>query len=323
MHIYWTGVIVAVLTVTCVIQSLLSDRVHDNEPKYIGYTAVVPLRTREVLPALKKLPEYRTSQLVHVHGGIHKSRRVLYLSTYKSALKVVVLVPLDADSPMEELVRILDERRQYAEHHGYGLFARYIQDFATEYLPATEALRLAHVRMLRQAMVTFPQATWFWYLQGCGRILNHHIAMDQILQKRLQSEMLRAVPIRPSEGEGSALTSRANRASDVSIVIGLASQGLAASSYVVRSSFVSIALLELMLDPINQEYPDFLNDTDHAGALLTHLAEWHPFIMAKMAVVPPHMLGSGTTCTRGDLACTFESPAEWGEFDDFLITRTF
>lgn len=309
MHVWRVMVVLTVILLTTFLQLRLDSQRRDVQEAHPGFTVVVTVKSKKIAPALEKLGEYRTSQLAYVQGRIHNSRKVLYVSKHKSPLKVVLIVPLDANSRFEDLVRLLDEREHYARCHGYGIFARYIQDFAVENLPATEALRLASIRMLRQAMVAFPQATWFWYLQSSGRILNHEIVLDQLLQQRLDNEMLREVPVRPLESEG-ALTSRVARACDTAIVVSRNSGGLDSSSILVRSSIVAKALLELMLDPINQNYPAFQKDEDHAGALMTHLAEWHPQLLSRFAVVPPHFLGCGPSCNKGDLACSFDPTKE-------------
>lgn len=269
-----------------------------------GFLCTVEVDSIVIEPNLNHKPEFRTSQLVSLNGKKWPSRKVLYKSVHKVIPSVVVVLPLNANERVEKLREAVNERKQYCKQHNYGLFVRYIQDFAAEGKPAKESIGLAPIRMLRQAMNAFPESKWFWLYDSNGRI-NHLDSEILVLDK---SKVGEAIQISLDETMNSApIEHFATRAEDASIFLSYDTNQkcLTTKSVYLNRSITSLAVLELLTFPLLQDWKPFYESSNHADMALTHVSRWHPQLVSSIALLPPRSSGSQmcSEATSGEDPC--------------------
>jgi len=264
----------------------LSRRAAAVETQNSGrFLVKVRVDTPFIVPDIARQAEFRTSQLAVLNGRSYPSRRVLYTSN--AQVSGVLVLPMDAYDHQPTLAAALEERRRYCKEHNYGLFARYIQDFASDGMPARDALGLAPVRMLRQAMEAFPAADWFWLYDPRGHIEQPHSPM-----------LAKSGDLALAMDEGSATSGRLGNgfAQDPAAVAIIATADdtnrISLKSLAVRNKLPGWAFLELLADPLIQSYAPFLRSNNHAGKAIMHVIRTHPRLTQKMAIVAPVWFGT-------------------------------
>lgn len=258
-------------------------------PELKGFMVISTTKSHYIYPDLENHMEFRTSQLAIFNGKAFASRRVLYRSEAKP--QVVVVMALNANWNTDILLTVLKERRKYCELNNYGLYARYIQDFAAENRPLWESLGLASIRLLRQSMLAFPDSEWFWYYDANGHIIYPEkklLPLSTVDDESLQLAM-------NSVHFDTKLKSLATDAHQANIILSVQPEfpnNLSSNSIMLKRSLPTSVFLEILGDPTMQNYGDFAKHNDHAGQAITHLLRWHPFLAKSIAIIPPEWSGN-------------------------------
>ncbi|OAX78517.1 hypothetical protein ACJ72_07176 [Emergomyces africanus] len=203
---------------------------------------------------------------------------------------IVIVTVLDEDKFSDKYIqRIKQNREDYAKRHGYTNF------FAStrEYLPYLDnAPRTwALVPALRHAHTLYPKASHFFHLSPHAVIMNPSLSLtSHILDKnRLESLMIKDKPVVPPDSVIKTYSHLA--AKDVDFIISQDAENLCPGSFILRRTDWARYLLDAWFDPLYRNY-NFAKAETHA---LDHIIQWHPTLLAKLALIPQRILNSYTT----------------------------
>ena len=215
---------------------------------------------------------------------------------------LVLVLGLDADRYSKDyLANVLADRLAYAKKHNYGLYARYLADFAPDEKNDPEIeieldpLEWAKVSLMREAMAAFDKAAWMWWLEQDAVIVDSEfdIGADFVFNKaEMAKQIIRDAPIIPPESI--IHTYKHVPAEQVKFITSQNSAGISMASYLVRNDAIyGRMLLDYLRDPLHRKYPGFRSagSGQAIDAAVTHLVQWHPAILSRMALVPAAVLG--------------------------------
>ncbi|KAK6528348.1 hypothetical protein TWF281_009591 [Arthrobotrys megalospora] len=247
---------------------------------------------------------------------------------------VVLVVALDKNTLSSAFSkRILENRKRYAEKWGYEVFARDLGDYeaGNEYQFKDGAGKVRHysksynkLPLIRQAMSSYPYTKTFWYLSSDSLIINMDLDLEShILSKpRLGNLMLRDQPVIPPESI--IKTFKRQNADDIQFIITQDGKSVKSDSFIIRrrkdemgwgkkkhkggkkgATMFGYYLLDLWFDPLYRFYHFKEGET----SALEHLIQWHPTILAKLAIIPQRVMLSYPVAAGGN------SPANKGKGD--------
>lgn len=216
---------------------------------------------------------------------------------------LVMVLGLDADRYSKDyLTSVLADRLAYAKAHGYGLYCRYLQDFIPEgESPAQQEHKLdplewAKIHLMREAMFAFSNAAWMWWLEQDAVIMNakFDIGAELVFDKAaLSHRMLRDTPVIPPQSI--IHTYKHVPADQIKLITTQNDGGISMSSFLIRNDLLyGRMLFDYLRDPLHRNYNGFRNAGSGSAveAAFTHLVQWHPAILSKMALVSPSLLGA-------------------------------
>jgi mannan polymerase II complex MNN11 subunit len=269
-----------------------ADGKQTNGAVTISYSSVPYIH-----PDLSRLSEYRTSQMVTVDGIAVDSRThsIMYEGS-GSGPEIVLVVGLDAKGYSQEYLQlVLDDRISYASKHGYGVYARYLEDFAQ----TNDDLAFAKIFLVREAMFAFPNAKWMWWLDQDAVIMDQEFDLWQHLVSPpvLKNHMIRDAPILPPE---SVIHTYKRVPSDqIRFILTQNDRGVSTASFLVTNDpLYGHILMGYWMDPLHRAYQGFGSEPGYnrrLDASVTHMVQWHPAILSRMAIVPNSIL-----CGRPD-----------------------
>ncbi|KAA8911942.1 hypothetical protein TRICI_003628 [Trichomonascus ciferrii] len=250
-----------------------------------------------IVPAISQIAEYRTSQYVTAKDGrtVSSPRHSVVYGGGESP-ELVLVMGIDDSFPPEYLEAVIADRKAYAERHGYGLYVRYLKDFAT-LSPQGDSYNFdfSKVMLLREAAFAFKHAKWLWWLDQDAIIMNHaySVARELLDPAQLNDKMLRDAPVIPPESI--IHTYKRVPAGQIKFVLTQNDRGVSAASFLLRNDqMYGNVFLNYWCDPLHRSYPGFVaqGPFGRLEASLTHMVQWHPAILSRMAVVPHKYLGA-------------------------------
>lgn len=205
-----------------------------------------------------------------------------------------------------ELVK--ENRRLYAEKHGYATFFPKVGDYDLKKAPVSWTKVVA----MRHALTQFPDATYFWYVDIDTFIMNPALAIERDIMAaaKLEEKMIVDQPVVPPDSIIHTFSHL--KAEDVHFVVTQDKDGLATNSWLVRNSEWSRFFLDTWYDPTYRSY-NFQKAETHA---LEHIVQWHPTILSNLALVPQRFINSydksekGQEYSTGDLSVRFAKCAK-------------
>ncbi|KAK9473739.1 galactosyl transferase GMA12/MNN10 family-domain-containing protein [Dipodascopsis tothii] len=203
------------------------------------------------------------------------------LSGPGSEFRAVMVLPLDRTIYKDDhLAKVIENRKEYADAHGFGLFVQDIQEHSKKLAGSPKSW--AKILVMRDAMAKYPGADVFWYLDQTALIMNPNIDLvsDIVEPKKLNGLMLRDVPVVPPDSV--IRTYRHVPADRMRFIISQDHEGFQPTSFVLRNGLYANYVLDAWFDKLYRSY-SFAKDDRSA---LEHLAQWHPTALSKMAVVP-------------------------------------
>ncbi|KAF8471984.1 galactosyl transferase [Kalaharituber pfeilii] len=209
-----------------------------------------------------------------------RRRRPLYL--------VVLVTVLDRKKySAEYLEKVIENRKEYAEAHGYGLFIRDLTDYDMGTAPAG----WARIPATRHAMSLFDESEWFWYLDQNSIIMNPSLGIQSHVtaQRRLGSLMLRNVPIVPPDSV--IRTYRHTPPERIHFILTQDHDGLNPGSFLIKQGSWARYFLDVWMDPLFINY----NFRRAEQMALEHIVQWHPTILVKLALIPQKVINSYPT----------------------------
>lgn len=213
----------------------------------------------------------------------------------KNYPKVVVVTAVDFTKYLtKSLAKIIQNRVNYAHEHGYGIYVRWYQEFfheveSMDYLKDEERAKWMRLFCLRAAMHAFPEAEWLWYLDQDGVITNMKVDLEAYLltANALKGASLRDHPIIPPNGL--IRTYKNVNPDNVHFVFTQGDHKVESNSFIVRNDAVGRGMVDHWRGKLYLDYSNFPFGPDSA---LTHILQWHPFILSKTVLVSARTINS-------------------------------
>lgn len=195
----------------------------------------------------------------------------------------MVLVLNRTDHSNEYIDKVVKNRQEYANAHGYGLFIK----STTDYPPGGSAgSGWSRIPAIRHAMSTYKHSEYFWYLDQDALIMDPTPSLEEHILAPLNSLMRRDVPIVPPQSV--IKTYKHVPAERIQFILTQDKLGLTPGSMILKSGPWANYFLDAWYDPMFRFY-NFARAETHA---LEHIVQWHPTILTKLALIPQKTFNS-------------------------------
>ncbi|OBA20340.1 hypothetical protein METBIDRAFT_44326 [Metschnikowia bicuspidata var. bicuspidata NRRL YB-4993] len=213
----------------------------------------------------------------------------------KKSPKIVIVTALDFDRyPTASLAKLVQNRVNYAHEHGYGIYVRWAQEFVPElnsmdFLGDVERSKWIRLFCVRAAMFAFPDAEWFWYFDQDGLVTNMKVDLYSYLltPDAWRGANLKEQPVIPPRGL--IKTYKNLRPANVDLIFTQSETKIETNSFLVRNSEIGRATIETWRARHYLEYNNFPYGPDSA---ITHILQWHPFVLSKTSIVSARTINS-------------------------------
>lgn len=231
-----------------------------------------------------------------IKNDFKNRRKYVYDSTSSSnSPRVVIVSAINYEKyKLQSLVNLIQNRVDYAIKYDYGVYVRWTQEFVAEmndyeFYTDQEKSKWARLFCLRAAMFAFPHAEWFWFLDEDSLIMNRDVDIAEYLLNpaSLDGAMMRSHPLIPPTGIIKSYES--TKAEDVELVLTQSRQKIETGSFVLKNTLIAKGILDTWLDKLFLQYNNFPFGPDSA---ITHILQWHPYFLSKLALVPARMISS-------------------------------
>ncbi|KAI9804796.1 MAG: hypothetical protein M1825_001164 [Sarcosagium campestre] len=206
---------------------------------------------------------------------------------------VVIVTPFDDHAHSKEHInRVKDNRLDYAKRHGYETFFPSVRDYDLYNAP----LSWARVPAVRHAMTLYPHSTYFFHLDQNALIMNPSLSIESHVMDRwrLESIMLRNHAVVPPDSVIKTFSHL--RGDQIDLVLTQDHDGISPGSFIVRQGEYSQFFLDTWFDPLFRSY----NFQKAEGHGLEHVIQWHPTILARLALIPQKVMNSYSLDTSKD-----------------------
>ncbi|KAK6202659.1 galactosyl transferase GMA12/MNN10 family-domain-containing protein [Scheffersomyces amazonensis] len=321
------------------------SRVRDSNFPEIEKNVITSLNSFDdpdpLIQKQKEDEENAISNLSVAKNAFKNHDKVIYKpSKNQNYPEIIVVSAVDFEKyTLDGLTKIVQNRVDYAHQQGYGVYIRWYQEFlpilnSLSFLQLKEKKKWVRIYCMRAAMHAFPESKWFWYLDEDGLIMDMNIDLDDYIlaSDSLRPVMQREQPIIPPNG--AIKTYKNARPENIRLIITQSDAKVETESYIIKNDSVGRSIIEIWGNPLYLNYPSFPFGPDSA---LTHILQWHPFILSKTAIIPARNIASihntgniGDASTDklhyfdGDFAATWsscESPARCEKILDTYDTK--
>ncbi|CCF58764.1 hypothetical protein KAFR_0F01670 [Kazachstania africana CBS 2517] len=255
----------------------------DGSKKYVLKPDDKPFSDDEKKQTTDQVLLVKRSFLDHGKLVFRPKKNVLYPETI-----IVTLIDFDIYS-LDTIVKVVQNRVDYAQSHNYGLYVRWIQEF----FPLLEDQNLSasyeYIKplIMRAAMHAFPKSKNFVFIDQDALVMNLGLSLEKHLldPNILDVAISRDIPVMA----GSNVRTYKNfRLSNTEIIIPQDENGiLDLSAFVVTNSVYGRVFLEYLSDPLISGYA--WQSTSYA---VGHVLQWHPLLLSRTAIVAPKLLAS-------------------------------
>lgn len=216
--------------------------------------------------------------------------------------RTVIVIGLDgtdaARADSELSLSIVQNRLNYAKKHGFGIYARFYQDFLNPLsghgIAPENYENWAKFEIIRAAMQAFPDADRIWWLDSNALIANDkfNVETDLCDPAKLEKVMLRDVPVIPPSGIIHSY--KRVPARDIQLLLTQDDAGLTSASMIISNDQYGQVITDYWRDPLQYKYEDFRKQQpgNPENAALTHMAQWHPTVLSKAAIIPARILAA-------------------------------
>ncbi|KAK4135638.1 glycosyltransferase family 34 protein [Trichocladium antarcticum] len=272
---------------------------------------------RPYLPRTSRLPGLRRSRLkVIALAGLAFLALVYLVARPSGGRHGAAGRRPPSGSPPAVVVTVLDEklystgyldavrenRVQYAEKHGmlpgcagavggYKAFFANVGDYDLDGAPGSWTSVVA----MRHALTTFPDCRYVWFLDQNAFIMNPKLKIEDHVMKasKLDGLMKKEFPVVPPDSIIKTFSHLKGK--DVDVVFTQDKDGLSTGSFVLRNGEWAKFFLETWFGPIYRAY-NFQKAETHA---LEHIVQWHPTVLAKLAIVDQDVINAYSKKTNG------------------------
>jgi hypothetical protein len=199
--------------------------------------------------------------------------------------EVVIVTALDKGMSDGHRQMIIENRKDYAQRHGYTTFFPNNTDY--DLMPGVPK-SWSMVPSMRHAMTTWPHTPWLWYLASTAIIMepSESLRTKVFEPRKLESLMIVDKPVVPPD---SVIKTFAHlRGERIDLILTQDKEGLASGSFMVRTGEWAKYFLDAWFDPLYRSY-NFQKAESHA---LEHIVQWHGTVLAKLALVPQRLINS-------------------------------
>ncbi|KAE8359813.1 galactosyl transferase GMA12/MNN10 family-domain-containing protein [Aspergillus caelatus] len=207
---------------------------------------------------------------------------------------LVIVTVLDrARWSADYIQKITKNREEYAKQHGYTNFFANISDYETTLESAPRSWGV--VPAVRHAMAAHPYSKHFFYLDAHALIMNPSKSLEShLLEKsRLDSLMLKDVPVVPPDSIIKTFSHL--QPQDVDLILSTDGESLSSGSFVIKQGEFAQTFLDIWFDPLYRSY-NFAKAETHA---LDHILQWHPTILARLALVSQRTINAYSKDSSG------------------------
>ncbi|GKZ19178.1 hypothetical protein AbraIFM66951_008012 [Aspergillus brasiliensis] len=207
---------------------------------------------------------------------------------------IVVVTVLDRTAWSNDYIqKIVKNREDYAKRHGYTNFFANVSDYETVLDNAPKSW--AVLPALRHAMASHPYSKYFFHLDAHALIMNPSKSLEShVLDKdRLESLMLKDVSVVPPDSIIKTFSHL--QAQDVDLIMTTDAEDLSSGSFLIRQGDFAKYFLDFWFDPLYISY-NFAKAETH---VLDHIVQWHPTILARLALVPQRTINAYSKDSNG------------------------
>lgn len=213
----------------------------------------------------------------------------------KNYPKAVIVTAVDFDRySVDAITKIVQNRVDYGHEQNYGVYVRWVQEFvpmmnSLNFLTDRERSKWIRLYCLRAAMFAFPQAEWFWYFDQDGLVMNLKVDLIKYLvdAESLKKSMLLEQPVIPPDGL--IKTYKNVQPSRIRLIFTQSDRKLESGSFIIKNDFLGKGLLDTWGDRLFLNYNNFPYGPESA---ITHILQWHPFVLSRTAIVPARTINS-------------------------------
>ncbi|WLF77874.1 putative alpha-1,6-mannosyltransferase mnn11 [Lodderomyces elongisporus] len=220
---------------------------------------------------------------------------------------VVIVTVVDFDRySLDGLSKIVQNRVDYAHFNKYGIYVRWKQEFTSQLgslaaLDDVEKSKWTRLFALEAAMLAFPESSWFWYLDEDALImdLNSNLNKQFLSAEILNQRILRDQPLIPPDGL--IKTYKSTKPQNVKLILTQSDSKIETNSFLIKNDKASEgfgkALVQIWSNSLYMNYQSFPYGPDSA---LTHILQWHPFVLSKTAIIPGKVIAASHDIPKDD-----------------------
>lgn len=270
----------------------------------------------------KEKEENELSDLLRAKNNFKNHDKWVHRPSNGEYPEVVVVTAIDFDQYlMDLLIKIVQNRVDYAHAQSYGLYVLWYQTFlprlnALTYLSDRQKRKWVRIYCLQAAMHAFPGLKWFWYLDEQGFIMDDTVDMalymlnPQLLEPIMKREQPIMLPL------GVIKTYKNTKGSLVNLIVTQLKEKIETHSFVVQNNPLGRLVVQQWGDPLYLNYQNFPAGPDLA---LTHILQWHPFVLLKLAIVPTRTISSSHVDSNPDDTQNYHEGdfvVQWADIED-------
>ncbi|SCU99564.1 LAME_0G03796g1_1 [Lachancea meyersii CBS 8951] len=253
----------------------------DGNKKYV-------LKESDKSTTSKKRKEITDEFEIVKRDYLDHGKRVFSKGSDSPEVVVVTLVDFDQHDT-DTLIRVVQNRVDYAQRHRYGVYVRWAQEFipTIDNQDMAESYEFLKPLMMRAAMHAFPKAKYFWFLDQHALIMRMDLSLQtQLLDRKIMNlAVLKNVPV----VKGSNIKTYNHLVSErAEVIIPQTNDGkLDTNSFIVKAGLYGKAFMDYLGDPLVRDY-----SWPSLSASVGHALQWHPNFLAKSALVVPKTIAS-------------------------------
>ncbi|CCH60362.1 hypothetical protein TBLA_0C05640 [Henningerozyma blattae CBS 6284] len=228
-----------------------------------------------------------TDQVLLVKRSFLDHGKLVY---HRDGPRFVILTIIDFEKyNAETLVKIVQNRVDYAQRHGYGVHIRWLQEFIPlmEFQNPESDREYIKPMAIRATMHAFPNADYIFFMEQESLIMEMGFSLEKHIfdEKLLDVAIQKRLPITP----GSHILTHSNTAPQAISLMFPRSQesGVMTNCMLIRNDDFSKSFIEYLDDPLIRDY-----NWDKFSSSISHAFQWHPIFLSKSAIVMPKLFAS-------------------------------
>lgn len=282
------------------------DRVRDASHPEIDQSFIYSLnKFDDVNPAVqatKERDENAALDLSKAKNMFKNHDKVVYRpKSNKNYPQIVVVTAIDFEKySLGGLTTLVQNRVDYAHEQNYGVYVRWYQEFlpwlnSFANYDNEEKRKWVRIFCLRAAMFAFPEAKYFWYFDQDGLIMDTSINLKQYVlsDEALGPIMLRDHPVSPKNGI--VKTYKSSKPQNARLILIQSADKIETDSFIVKNDPEGKSMIEFWSSELFFQYPNFPYGPDSA---ITHILQWHPFLLSRSALIPGRTIGGRHSNTQ-------------------------